>query len=84
MGGDLMLQDNISFENIENRNKILRADNEKNKHFPQKLANELSKDIVFDQVFDFGGNKNALEEDFIFVHSTVEGRSETITYFYQT
>ena len=83
MGDDLMLEDNISSENIENRNKILRDDKEMNQTFPQKIDNELSKDIVFDEVLDFERNRKSLEEDFICVHSTVEGRFKRITYFCQ-
>ena len=76
MGSDKLFQNNISSENIEIRNKLLKADKEKNKHFPQKIDNKLSKDSKFDHVFHFRGNKKALQEDFVCFHSTVDGKSK--------
>ena len=83
MGSDKLFQNNISSENIEIRNKLLKADKEKNQHFPQKLDNKLSEDGKFDQVFHLGENEKALQEDFVCFHSTVEGKSK-IKSFYET
>ena len=78
MGSEFPLVDTISSENIENRKKALKADLEKIRNVPQQLANEFSKskDGKFDPVVDFGGNKNSLEEDFVYFYSTVEGNSK--------
>ena len=72
MGNVDMNRNKISPKNIKKRSKALNADRE------NKLANIFDhmsiKDTPFVKGTNFGENKKSSMEDFIFFHSTVEGR----------
>ena len=80
MGSEKLFKNNISSENIENRNRILNADKKYNQYFLKQLDNEFSKYVEFDKVFDFRGNTKSVKEDFVVFHSTVEGKYNTKIY----
>ena len=80
-GSETMSTDVISSKNIVNRNKVLKADKEKNPQYPLLLDDDLSKHSKFDPVVDSGVHKNSLEEDFVCFHSTVEGKLKINTFF---
>ena len=77
MGSERLFKNKISSINIEYRNEVLKADKKKNQNFPQQSDNEFSQDSKFNQGFHFGGNKKSLKQDFVVLHSSVEGKSNT-------
>ena len=66
----------IDSKNIEIRNEVLKGEKKNIKDIPHKLDNELSKEIVFFNDFNLGRNKKALEDDFVYFHSSAEGKSK--------